>query len=84
MRTVFIAMAAAVLGLIVNATSSRAEITYPWCAQYGGTDGGGNNCGFVTLEQCRMTVSGMGGYCYVNLMHRPSDALAEGARRPRR
>ena len=32
MRTVFIAMAAAVLGLIVNATSSRAEITYPWCA----------------------------------------------------
>lgn len=32
-----------------------------WCA----TDsiGGGANCGFVTLEQCRASVSGVGGFC---------------------
>ncbi len=37
---------------------------YKWCAQYAGDDGGGGtNCGFVTLEQCRATISGMGGLC---------------------
>ena len=40
---------------------------YRWCADYGaGTDGGGTNCYFSTLEQCRATVSGIGGYCRVN------------------
>ena len=24
-----------------------------WCAQYSGTAGGGTNCGFFTIEQCR-------------------------------
>ncbi len=38
---------------------------YKWCAQYGGR-GGGTNCGFVTLEQCRATISGMGGLCEPN------------------
>ncbi len=39
---------------------------YKWCAQYGGKGGGGTNCGFVTLEQCRATLSGMGGLCEPN------------------
>ena len=34
---------------------------YPWCAVYGGRGGGGTNCGFGTLQQCRATVSGVGG-----------------------
>ena len=51
-------------------TPARAEIEYPWCAQYGGGDnGGGRNCGFSTLEQCRATVSGMGGFCEPNLFY---------------
>lgn len=45
----------------------KAEIQYPWCAQYSGVDGdGGVNCGFVTLAQCRATISGIGGWCYEN------------------
>ena len=24
------------------------------------------NCGFLTIEQCRATVSGMGGFCVIN------------------
>jgi Protein of unknown function (DUF3551) len=41
---------------------------YPWCAQYtGGNSGiGASNCGFVTLEQCRETISGIGGICHRN------------------
>jgi len=37
-----------------------------WCAQYGGMAGGATNCGFFTIEQCRATVSGIGGVCVPN------------------
>jgi hypothetical protein len=48
----------------MSATPARAAIEYPWCAQYGGgEEGGGRNCGFSTLEQCRATISGIGGFC---------------------
>jgi hypothetical protein len=41
---------------------------YKWCAVYGGggEDGGGTNCYFLTLEQCRAAISGMGGFCTPN------------------
>jgi hypothetical protein len=43
-----------------------------WCAQYGGRGGGGGtNCGFFTLEQCRATVSGIGGFCVINQFYNP-------------
>ena len=43
-----------------------------WCAQYsGGRFGGGTNCGFFTLEQCRATVSGIGGFCVPNQFYNP-------------
>jgi hypothetical protein len=43
-----------------------------WCAQYsGGRFGGGTNCGFYTLEQCRATVSGIGGFCVINQFYNP-------------
>ncbi|HEY0569485.1 MAG TPA: DUF3551 domain-containing protein [Xanthobacteraceae bacterium] len=35
-----------------------------WCARYFGH--GGTNCGFYTYEQCRVNVSGIGGFCEVN------------------
>jgi hypothetical protein len=53
----------------MSVTPVRAEIEYPWCAQYTGEDGGGRNCGFSTLEQCRATISGMGGSCEPNLFY---------------
>jgi hypothetical protein len=28
--------------------------------------GGASNCGFVTIEQCRATISGIGGSCEPN------------------
>ena len=58
-----VAMAAA-----ATVTQPAGAIEYPWCAQYGGGEygGGGTNCGFSTIEQCRATISGMGGFCQLN------------------
>jgi hypothetical protein len=76
------AVAMIALGLLMGVHPARAEITYPWCAQYGDRDGA-RNCGFSTLEQCRAAISGNGGYCEENPMYRP---LVETPppRRPRR
>jgi hypothetical protein len=47
--------------------SAKAADPYAWCAEYGGGgQGGGRNCYFVTLEQCRWAVSGNGGTCNIN------------------
>jgi hypothetical protein len=53
----------ATLTPIMVATPARAQIYYPWCANYGGDAGGSSNCGFSTYEQCLATISGMGGSC---------------------
>ena len=82
MRMISAALAITVLGLFVGVPSARAEITYPWCAQYGDRDGA-RNCGFSTLEQCRAAISGNGGYCEQNPMYRPA-AEHPPSRRPRR
>jgi hypothetical protein len=44
---------------------------YPWCAQYSGDGGGGSNCGFLTIAQCRADVSGIGGFCVPNQFYNP-------------
>ena len=42
---------------------------YKWCAAY---RNGGNNCGFTTIEQCRASVSGVGGHLRAKpVLHRP-------------
>jgi len=70
--TRFNAALLATLAVTAMAASPRpaAAIDYPWCAQYGGRGGGGGrNCGFVTLEQCRATISGIGGWCEPNQLY---------------
>ncbi len=53
-----VVVAAASVSFTAGAT--RAD-PYKWCAV--DNSGGGTNCGFVTLEQCRATISGKGGSC---------------------
>ena len=53
---------------------------YPWCAYYSGDGGGGTNCGFLAIEQCRATVSGIGGFCGPNQFYNPHRPAA----RPRK
>ena len=50
---------------------------YPWCAVYAsGSKFGGTNGGFPTLEQCRATVSGIGGNCEPNQFYNPHRTAA--------
>jgi len=55
-----------VIGVAAATTPVQAD-PYRWCAQYSGDgSGGGSNCWFMTIEQCRATVSGIGGVCTPN------------------
>jgi hypothetical protein len=68
MRSLFLVLfgsTALAAGLLLAPSPSQAD-PYKWCAVYGGRDGGASNCGFVTLEQCQATVSGIGGFCQEN------------------
>jgi hypothetical protein len=58
---------------------------YPWCAEYSDGDSGlgGTNCGFLTLQQCRATVSGIGGFCVPNQFYNPGQASARRAKKRR-
>ena len=54
-----------------------------WCAQYSGRAGGATNCGFFTLEQCRATVSGIGGFCAPNPFYNPCGSAGRRGSRKR-
>ena len=70
MRYIVVIGIAAIASLPTLVPPAWAAIEYPWCAQYGGGEnGGGRNCGFSTIEQCRATVSGIGGSCEPNLFY---------------
>ncbi len=58
-------MLAVFIGLIVSAAAEPARADqYKWCAVMGGgQDGGMTNCYFVTVQQCRAYVIGVGGFC---------------------
>ena len=52
-----------------------------WCAQYSGR--GATNCGFFTIEQCRATVSGIGGFCVPNQFYNPCGSSTRRSSRSR-
>jgi hypothetical protein len=57
---------------------------YPYCARQGGRNSY-ENCGYATLEQCRASVSGVGGFCAPNPRYaqRPYDDDRASPRRYR-
>jgi Protein of unknown function (DUF3551) len=61
----YYALVGAALVVAASADRTQAAIIYPWCAHYMMANAP-NNCGFATLEQCRMTVAGIGGTCQAN------------------
>jgi hypothetical protein len=64
------ALATLVLLAAAATTPASAQMQhdpYRWCADYAGFRGlGATNCWFMTIEQCRAAVSGVGGYCTPN------------------
>jgi hypothetical protein len=67
-------LSALALGVLIGtaAFTARAEAqNYPWCAIYDVGDAS-YNCGFVSFEQCRASVSGIGGTCMLNTTYNPA------------
>ena len=84
MRTIAPGMLALALATVLEPATVRAYDLpydpYPWCA-YSDDAGGASNCGFLTIEQCRATVSGIGGFCEPNQFYTPSRAAARSRNR---
>ena len=79
-------LATLLLMLVLYPSAARAyEMPYDpykWCANYsGGGQFSGTNCGFLTLEQCRATVRGIGGSCEPNPFYSPRRSPSQGHRR---
>ena len=66
MKLTTLAFAALAVPALLSTSPARAYDMpydpYPWCAVYSGDAGGASNCGFLTIDQCRATVSGIGGF----------------------
>jgi hypothetical protein len=75
----------ALAGVAVFTPTAGQADPYQWCAYYAGRGGGnGSNCGFVTLEQCRAAISGVGGSCERNQFYTgPGERRAKRARKHR-
>lgn len=80
----FVLAAGAALATYAPATGQADP--YKWCAQYGATDDLGRNCGFLTYEQCRAAISGVGGICQPNPFYdgKPFGSDSEPRRAPRK
>ena len=69
-----IAAAFAVLMFACTDSAMAQRYTnYPFCAVYGGRGEAGMSCGFNTLAQCQMSISGRGGYCLRNVDYQPQE-----------
>lgn len=72
---------------VLGCSKSIHADPYRWCANYAsGQGGGGSNCYFLTLEQCRAAISGNGGFCDPNTFYdgRPVDGVLRPAKRKAR
>jgi len=81
----FVVAVFAVLAALAASSAFAYEMPYdpyPWCAVYSGDAGGASNCGFLTIDQCRATVSGIGGFCEPNQFYNPRGATARAQKRP--
>ncbi|HEU5018010.1 MAG TPA: DUF3551 domain-containing protein [Pseudolabrys sp.] len=76
--TLLAAMGIATITLPAAMTTTAHADPYKWCAEYGPSMGGAENCGFVTFQQCLATISGIGGFC------EPNPRYTGPERRPRR
>jgi Protein of unknown function (DUF3551) len=57
-------------------------VTVPVLLQAPGDSGLGQvNCGFLTIEQCRATVSGIGGFCLPNQFYNPKRPAKDAQKR---
>jgi len=59
-----IAIAALFSVMVLSVSTPAKADPYRWCAVFGSFGGGGvESCWYLTIEQCRAAVSGIGGFC---------------------
>jgi hypothetical protein len=83
--TLSLLLANAALMGATDPASAQSPTSYPWCSR-GGDRSNYSSCYFVSKEQCTVTNSGIGAYCYENPEFRraaPSRDKAANPRRPR-
>jgi hypothetical protein len=68
-----LALAAGLPTLLFATVGTASADPYKWCANYSGSDAAATNCGFVTIEQCQATISGVGGTCGLNQFYTGPD-----------
>jgi hypothetical protein len=72
---------AALLGEI-QAASAQSPYSYPRCARYY-KEGSPTSCYFTSYQQCKTTLSGIGGYCYESPYYHAGPTNAPARRRQR-
>ena len=84
MRLIVGTLATLLAAVAIDGTQHSTQADpYRWCAMYSAR--GATNCYFVSLDQCRAALSGMGGFCQPNNFYdgRPVFAAEDGIRRSR-
>ena len=70
LRIIFLSIFSVVLLIDIEAASAQSAYSYPWCGIRGRS--GGMSCYYTSWEQCRATLSGIGGNCVRSPYYRPS------------
>jgi Protein of unknown function (DUF3551) len=65
--------------LLAGSPAKAQGYEYPYCAS--GAWGGGGGCSYSTLDQCRASISGVGGSCVTNPRYAPNPNAATRTRR---
>jgi hypothetical protein len=85
----FVAGAIAGSALIGGSTPAAAQWGWhpspiPFCASFSDRGGGYESCSYYTMEQCRASVSGVGGRCFENPSFVPPDDYRPVRKRKKR
>ena len=80
-----IAVAAVFMLMVASVAEPACADPYRWCATYG-SGFGSDSCYFMTIEQCRASVSGLGGFCRPNTFYdgRPVTTPGNGSVAPKK
>jgi Protein of unknown function (DUF3551) len=74
---ILLAIFSAILLSDIQAASAQSAYSYPWCSVRGR---GTMSCYYTSREQCRATLSGIGGNCVMSPYYRPSPPTPRAAR----
>ena len=63
MPIILLFIVAAALTVETQVSNAQSPYSYPWCSLGGTKDSNALSCYYTSREQCRVTMSGIGGNC---------------------